>query len=117
GGVEGAREDVLEEDGVRNPDGLGEVHRGAQLARAEVLVAGEGDLADLDGGAFLDVEGELDRGRRYGFYLGADDGVLMAVLTEHLLEDDFGVLDLGPVELALDGDADLFLLEAVEHVR
>ena len=35
GGVEGAREDVLEEDGVRDADGLGEVHRRAEVAGAE----------------------------------------------------------------------------------
>ena len=67
-------------------------------------VAGEGDLADLDGGAFLDVEGELDRGGRNGLHLSADDGVLVTVLAEHLLEDDLGALELGGVVLALDGE-------------
>ena len=60
---------------------------------------------------------ELDRGGRDGLHFGADDGVLVAVLAEHLLDDDLGALELGGVVLALDGESDLLLLEAVEDVR
>ena len=40
----------------------------------------------------------------------------MAVLGENVLEDGFGPFDLGRVVLALDREADFFLLEAVEHI-
>ena len=81
-----------------------------------MLIAGELDLAHLHRGAFLDVEIHLHRGRRNGLDLGLDGGKLVAVLGENFLEDGLGPLDLGRVVLALHREADLFLLEAVEHV-
>ena len=82
-----------------------------------MLVAGELDLAHLYRGAFLDVEVDLDGSRRNGLDVGLDGGELVAVLGEQFFEDRLGALDLGGIVLALDGKADLFLLEAVEHVR
>ena len=81
-----------------------------------MLVAGERDLADFDRGAFLDVEVDLHRSRRNGLHVGLDGGELVAVLGQQFLEDSFGALDLGGVVLALDREADLFLLEAVQNV-
>jgi hypothetical protein len=86
-GVEGAGEEVLEDDGVGNADGLEVLHRVAQDAVAEVVVAVEGDLADLDRRAFLDVEGDADGGRRDGLDFGLDGGELVAVLGEQVLQD------------------------------
>ncbi len=101
---------------MRDADGLQVLAWSAQLARAERVVALEGDLADLDRRAFLDVEGQRDGGGRDGLDIGPDGGELVAVLAEHLLQHDFGALDARGIVLAFDGEADLFLLEAVEHV-
>ena len=56
----------------------------AQVERAQVLVAGELDLAHLHHRAFLDVEVHLHRGRRNGLDVGLDGGELVAVLGEQL---------------------------------
>ena len=56
--------------------------------RSDVLVAVEADVADLDRRAFLDTEGDCDRGRRNGLDLGRDGGELVAVLGQQVLEDD-----------------------------
>ncbi len=116
GGVEGLREQILEDDGVGNADGLEVLHGAAQVKRAHMGVAGELDGADLYDRAFLDVEVHLHRGRRNGLDIRFDGGELVAVLSHHLLENRFGALDLGLVELALDGQAHMLLLEAVEHI-
>ena len=74
------------------------------------------DLADLYGWAFLDIEVDLHRRGRNGLDVGLDGGELVTVLGEDVFEDGLGPLDLGWVVLALDRQADLFLLEAVENV-
>ena len=74
------------------------------------MIAVEGDLTDLDGGSFLDPEGQCHGCRRYGLDLGLDGRKLMTMLAKHLLQDDFGALYLGRVVLALDGEAHLLLL-------
>ena len=84
--------------------------------RADMPVAQRTDLAHLDHRAFLDVEVDLHRGRRNGFDVGLDGGELVAVLGQQLLDDRFGLLDLGGIVLALHGKPDLFLLEAVKDV-
>ena len=49
--------------------------------------------------------------------IGLDGGELVAVLGQQLLQDGcMRACDLGGVVLALHGEADLLLLEAVEHV-
>ena len=101
---------------VGNADGLEVLHRAAQHQAADVLVAGELDLAHLHRGAFLDVEVHLHGGRRNGLDLGFDGGELVAVLGENVFEHGLGALDLGRVVLALDREANLFLFESVEHV-
>ena len=55
-----------------------------RMQAAEVLVAGEADVAHLHRGAFLDVEVHLHRGRRNGLDLGLDGGELVAVLGQDL---------------------------------
>ena len=115
-GVVGLREEVLEDDGIGNADGLEVLHRAAQVERADVPVALELDVAHLHHWAFLDVEVHLDRGRRNGLDLGFDGGELVPMLGQKLLDHGFGVLDLGGIVLAVDGKADFLLLEAVEHV-
>ena len=92
-GVEGAGEEVFKKDGVWNADGLQVPHGGAQGAAVDVVVAGEGDVADLDRRAFLDAEGDRDRGRRNGFDLGRDGGELVPVFGQQLLRTTIGVLD------------------------
>ena len=117
GGVKGLRKEILEDDRMRKADGLEILHRAAQRQGTDVLVAGEFDHAHLHGGAFLDVEIHLHRGGRNGLDLGLDGGKLVAVLGENVLEDSLSPLDLGGIVLALDCEADLFLFEAVEHIR
>ena len=83
GGVEGFREEILKDDRIRNADGLQVLHRAAQIKSAQVLVAGEIDLADFYRRAFLDVEVHLHRGGRNGLDIGLDGGELMAMLRQH----------------------------------
>ena len=45
-----------------------------------MLVAGEFDLADLNGRTFLDVEVDLHRGGWNGFDIGLDGGELVSML-------------------------------------
>ncbi len=116
GSVEGAGEQILENDGIRDADGLQVLHRAAQVKAAQVLIAGELDLADFDRRAFLDIEVDLHRGGRNGFDVSLDDGELVAVLGEQLCQYRLGTHHLGGVVLALNGEADLFLFEAVENV-
>ena len=116
GGVEGAGEDVFQEDGVGDADRLEVLHRGAQGAIGNALVAVEDDLAHLDGRAFLDVEGDGNGGRRNGLDLGLDDGELVSVFTEQRFEDGLGALDAGRVILTFDRQPDFFLLEALLDV-
>ena len=116
-GVVGAGEEILEKDGMRNADGLQVPHGGAQGAAADVLVAGEADVADLDRRAFLDAEVDLHRGRRNGLDVGLDGGELVSVFGQQLLQDDVRARDavVGSYWL-FDGEADLLLLESVENI-
>ena len=116
GGVKGLREEILKEDGVRNADGLEVLHGAAQHQAGNMLVAGELDVAHLDGGAFLDIEVDLNRSRRDVLDVQLYNGELVSVLGEQIFEDGGGAQNLGRVVLALHGHADLFLLEAVENV-
>src|SRR5664279_2977561 len=81
-----------------------------------MLVAGEVNLANLNRGAFLDIEVDLHRGGRNGLDLGADGRELVAVLGENLAQHSLGPLDLGRVILAFLGEADLLFFEAVKNV-
>ena len=81
-----------------------------------MFVAAETDAPDLDLGPFLNDESDADGGGRDGADFGADGGELTTMLGEQFLEDNFGLLDLGGIVLALDRESDLALLEAVEHV-
>ncbi len=80
------------------------------------LVAGEADVADLDRGAFLDIEGHRDGGGRDGLDLRGDGRELVPVLAEQLPEHGDRPRDARGVVLALHSEADLLLLEAVEHI-
>src|SRR6185437_16303055 len=115
-GVVDAGEKVLEENRVRNSDGPQVAHGFAQHARLHMLVAGEANLAHHDLGAFLHVKINFDGSRRNLLDIGLDGGKLVSVLAEHLLQHINGAGDAGGIVLALLGDADLFLFEAVQHV-
>ena len=80
------------------------------------LLPSKVNLADLNLGAFLDHKGDADRGRRNRPNLGADGGELASVFGQQFLDRHFGFLDLGGIVLALWGQSDLRVLEAVEHV-
>src|SRR5215207_4706497 len=95
---------------------LDELHRAAQLAVGEVLVALELDVHDADAVALVHVEGERDGGLRDLLADGLDDGVRVAVLREQFLDDAAGVVDLDRVVGRLLGDADSLLAELLEHV-
>ena len=81
-----------------------------------MLVAHEANLADLYCRAFLDIEVDLHRSRRNGLDVGLDGGELVTVFGQDVFEDGLGALYLGCVVLALDGQANLFLLEPVENI-
>ncbi len=115
-GVVGPRKQILENDGMRNPNWPQIPHRLAQRAGTDVVISAEGDLAHLHGRPFLHVEDQLDRGRRNVLDLGAYGRKLVAVLGQHFPDHGDGVRDPCRVVLALDREPDLLLLEAVEHV-
>ncbi len=102
GGVVSLGEQVFEEDGVRDADGLQVLHGRAQGAVVDMFVASEADVADLNLGAFFDDEGDGDGGGRDGTDFGANGGELTAVLGEQLLQNNFGLLDFGGIVLALN---------------
>jgi hypothetical protein len=81
-----------------------------------VLIAHELDLADLHRRSFFDVEVDLHGGRRDVFDVELNDGELVTVLGEDLLEDGGCAENLGGVVLAFDGKADFLFLEAIEDV-
>src|SRR6266853_2955630 len=93
-------------------------HSANQLAVAESVVSTELDFADLNLGAFLDLENEND-GVAGGdaFVLRGDFRELAAVLAQQFLQHDFRFLDFGGIELAFDAEADFAFLEAIENVR
>src|ERR1700734_1765234 len=106
-GVEGTWKDALQDDGVRDADGLQVLHRRHQFTVAEGMIASEGNLAYLDGRSFLDDKRQRNACRGNGLDLGADHGKLVAVLAEHLLQHDFGALHTRLVELAVSVEGDL----------
>ncbi len=116
GGVVGLREEILKDDGVGYADRFEVLHGAAQIEAVDVPVPYEGNLSYLDHRSFLDVEGDLHRGRRNSLDISFDGGELVAVLGEKLLDDGFSVRDPGRVVLALDRQADLFFLKAVKDV-
>src|SRR5580658_3276892 len=116
GGIVGLREQILQKDGVWDPDGLQILHRTAQNAAVDVLISFEGNLTDLDFGSFLDQEGEAHGVWRDGMNLGPNRRVLSSVLSQQLLDRDLGLLYLGRIVLAFDGQSDFRFLEAVQHV-
>ncbi len=75
------------------------------------------DLADLDLGAFVYVEGDLERGRGNLADFRLDGGELPAALREVFLQHHRRALHLVGIVLRLDRQPDLPLLEPVEHFR
>ncbi len=82
------------------------------------MISGEFDPANLDLGAFLDLENENDgvTGSN-ALVLRSDFRELVAVLPKQFFQDDFRFFDFRGVELAFDAQADLAFLETVENVR
>ena len=83
------------------PIGFRFFHGGPERARGDLLIAGEGDVADLDLGAFLDVEIDLDAGGRDELDILPHRGELVAVLAFELLDDRDGLRDMSLIELRL----------------
>ncbi len=82
-----------------------------------MLVAGEANVAHLHRRAFLDVEDDLHRRGGNCLHFGLDRRKLVAVLGLNRAQHCLGPLDLRRVELALHRKRDLFLFEAVQHIR
>src|SRR5581483_1104767 len=81
-----------------------------------MLVADEPDLADLDFRALFDHKGNSNSGGRNRPNFGSYDRELPAVFGKQFLDRHLGFLDLGGIVLAFYSQADLALLEPVEHV-
>src|SRR6516225_8880655 len=116
GSVVGLREEVFEENRVWNADGFEVLHRRAQGAAVDVLVALELYFANFDLRPFFHHERNADSRRRDRAHLSADGGELASVLRQQLLDDNLRSLQARGVVLALYGKADFALLEAIEHV-
>ena len=101
---------------MRNADWPQVLHGGSENALLDVLVPLELDLADLDLRSFFDHEGDTDGGRRDLTHFGFDRGELASVLGKQILDGNFRFLYACGVILTLNDEADLVLLEAVEHV-
>jgi len=116
----GLVEQIFEEDGVRESDGLQFFYLAARRVRFVwiLLVAAEADAPDLTLGPLFDhkVNRRERRRRDGGGYFGPNGGETDAVLGEQLFQGDFGLSDLRGIVLALDGKSDLAFFEAVEHV-
>src|ERR1700683_2215230 len=116
GGVVGLGEDILQEDGMRNANGLQVLHRRPQNSRLDGLIAFELNFADLDLGPFLDHKCDTDRSGRNLAHFGADRSEEASMLREQILDRDFRLLDARGIVLAFDHQADFILLEAVQHI-
>src|SRR5437773_1324546 len=101
----------------RNRIGPVVAHDADQLAVAEGMISAEFDFADFDLRPLFDFEDQNDGVARLDpLVLRRNLGELTPVFPEQVGQDDLGFLDLCGVELALDGEANLALLEAVENV-
>jgi hypothetical protein len=116
GGVISPGEYVFEENGMRNADRPQILHRTAQDAALDVLVAVELDLSDFDLGAFFDHERDAHRSGGNISYFCANGCKLAAVFGEQLLDGIFGFLDTRRIVLAFDHQPNLLLLESVENI-
>src|SRR6267142_1452914 len=92
-------------------------HGANELAIAEGVIPGKFDLADLYLRPFFHFENQ-DDGIAGGnaLVLRRNFGELASMLAEQFLQDNFGLLDAGGIELAFHGEADLALFEAIENV-
>ena len=81
-----------------------------------MLVADKSDLADVNFGTFFHHEGDANLGRRNRADLGAHGGELPAMLGQQFFDRYLGLFDLGGVVLALRGQTDLAVLEAIQDV-
>src|SRR5215472_8253207 len=82
------------------------------------MVPDDRDRSHLDFRAFINVEEELDRVRgRNSLVSRFDRCELAPMLGQQLLDDHFGALDFGGVELTFHAEADFFFLECVQDVR
>src|SRR5215467_13803372 len=97
-------------------DGLQVLHRRAQRAVVDVLVALEADVADLNLRALAHHERDADSRRGNGANLGSNRRELPPMLREQSLQRHFRFLDLGGVVLVLDRKPDLAFLETIEHI-
>ncbi len=91
------------------------LHLLGQLAVAQLLVAGELDVADLDLRAFLDVEREVHQLRTGGQFLDLvrDLGELVALLRHHVAHDAFDLADQRGIDERVEPDRDAFFLQLV----
>ena len=81
------------------------------------MVAGKGDVAHLDRGAFLDDEVDRDRGRRNGLDVRLHRGKLMPVLGQQRADHVDRSRQLGGIVGAFNREArDVFFLKAVENI-
>src|SRR5689334_22738780 len=101
---------------MRDADRLQVLHRRAKLPAGNFLVAVEPDVADFDLRSFLNNEVDANCRWRNFVNLSADGCELTTMFSKQVLQDDFGVLDLGRIVLALLRKADLLFLKAVEDV-
>ena len=91
---------------------LGLLHPALQAAVADLLVADELDVADLDLRAFVDVEDDLDQLRAAGQLLDArlDLGELVALLGHQAAQDAFDAADGALIEERVEAQRDARLL-------
>ena len=101
---------------MRDSYRLGVLHRRAQFAAGNLLVAIEADFADFDLGSFLDDEVDADRGRWNPAYFSADGCELAPMLRQKILQHHLSFLQVGWIVLALLRKLDFFLLEALEYI-
>src|ERR1700722_5920102 len=82
------------------------------------MVAGEGDIPHLHGGAFLDDEVDRDRGRRDGLDVRLYRRKLVPVLGQQFADHIDGPRQTGGIVGAFHREAgDMLFLEAVENIR
>ncbi len=85
-GVIGFIEEIFKPDGIRDTDGLQVLHRANDLLRAEDFVAQDIDFADLDLGAFIDIEDHFQRTGRNAAHDRVHYGELAAALCQQFFE-------------------------------
>ena len=114
--VIGAGEQIFQNERMRDSDRLGVLHRRAQFAAGNLLVAVEADLADFDLRTFFDNEVDADRSRRNPAHFGADGSELPPMLTEQALQHHLRLLHLRGIILTLLRKPDFLFLETIKHV-